>query len=144
MGERLQLDQIFPKQGRLFLLFCVVFGDEATPAFKASGFRDWKNAMGTKRSALLTHEKSEVHRNAALKALSFRNVVEGKKPISVPASPSSMKIEYRIIVLSIIDVVIALGQWNIPFRGHSWSKELKKEDGNFEYFLRWTHSSILF
>ena len=40
-------------------------------------------------------------------------------------------------MLSIIDMVIVLGQRNISFHGHGWSKELKREDGNFDFFLHW-------
>ncbi len=43
----------------------------------------------------------------------------------------------RADLLSIIDVVIALGQRNVPFRGHGWNKESRREDGNFDYFLHW-------
>ena len=39
-------------------------------------------------------------------------------------------------ILSIIDVVIALGQRGIPFRGN-WDKTSKSEDGNFAFFVNW-------
>ncbi|XP_070539533.1 zinc finger MYM-type protein 1-like [Ptychodera flava] len=39
-------------------------------------------------------------------------------------------------ILSIIDVVIALGQRGIPYRGN-WVKEDQAEDGNFAFFIDW-------
>ena len=32
---------------------------------------------------------------------------------------------------------MALGKRNIPFRGHTWNKETKREDGNFDFFINW-------
>ena len=39
-------------------------------------------------------------------------------------------------MISIIDVIIRLGQRTIAFRGN-WVKEDGKEDGNFQYFFDW-------
>ena len=39
-------------------------------------------------------------------------------------------------ILSIIDVVIALGMRGIVFRGN-WDKVTKAEDGNFSFFVNW-------
>ena len=38
--------------------------------------------------------------------------------------------------LSLIDIILALGQRGIPFRG-SWDKVEKSEDGNFIFFVNW-------
>jgi hypothetical protein len=35
----------------------------------------------------------------------------------------------REIILQIINIVVLLGQQNIPFHGHTWNKETKSEDG---------------
>lgn len=43
----------------------------------------------------------------------------------------------RAILLSIIDVIISLGQRNYSLRGHGWNKDTKREDGNFDFFLHW-------
>lgn len=40
-------------------------------------------------------------------------------------------------MLSIIDIIIALGKRNIPFRGHHWDKAAHREYGNFDFFLHW-------
>ena len=39
-------------------------------------------------------------------------------------------------VLSIMDVVIALGQRDIPLRGN-WDPSKRNEDGNFSSFVDW-------
>jgi len=44
----------------------------------------------------------------------------------------------REIILRIIDIVVVLGQQNIMFRGHTWNKETKSENGNFTRFVRWS------
>jgi hypothetical protein len=49
----------------------------------------------------------------------------------------------REIILQIINIVVVLGQQNIPFRGHTWNKETKSEDGNFTRFLRWKAEVLL-
>jgi hypothetical protein len=36
------------------------------------------------------------------------------------------------IILNIIDVIVVMGQRNIPFRGHIWDKLTKREDRNFD------------
>ena len=46
------------------------------------------------------------------------------------------KLEQKKGILSIIDVVIALGQRGIPFRGN-WSYDEQAEDGNFAFFVDW-------
>lgn len=38
--------------------------------------------------------------------------------------------------LSIIDIVISLGERGIPFRGN-WVKEPKTEEGNFAFFVNY-------
>ena len=45
----------------------------------------------------------------------------------------------RAILISIIDIIVVLGQRNIALRGN-WDKELKKEDGNFQYLIDWKSS----
>jgi hypothetical protein len=42
--------------------------------------KDWKNAVGNKRSALKTHEESVSHKDAVEKSTQFAAVCEGTKP----------------------------------------------------------------
>ena len=39
-------------------------------------------------------------------------------------------------ILSIIDIILVLGQRGIPFRGN-WDRKEKSEDGNFAFFVNW-------
>jgi len=84
-----------------------------------------ENAKGTKCEALPVHEASDSHKDAAMKALSFKDVCDGRIK-DIHCSTSEQHDEQvrrnREILLSIIDIVIALGKRNIPFRGHSWDK----------------------
>ena len=36
-----------------------------------------------------------------------------------------------------LDTVVALGKRNIPFRGHTWNKETKRKDRNFDFYINW-------
>ena len=99
-----------------------------------------ENAKGSKRGALPFHEASESHKAAAMKALAFKGICAGK--LSDIQSCVSNKHEEQVkrnrsILLSIIDVVIALGQRNVPFHGHQWSKQTHRENGNFDFFIHW-------
>ncbi|VDI15927.1 Hypothetical predicted protein [Mytilus galloprovincialis] len=118
--------------------YCVVFRDEGG-LFSSKGFTDWKNAVGNKRSTLKSHDDSVDHRNAVEKAENFISVCEGKKP-SI-CSSLSKAYEDKVkknhdILLSIIDVIIVLGQRNIALRGN-WDKISHQEDGNFQFFINW-------
>ena len=106
--------------------------------FQHSGFTDWKNAKGSKRGALPLHEASESHKVAAMKEVAFKDICAGKLK-GIQSSVSSEHEEQvkrnRLILLSIIDVVIALGRRNVPFCGHQWNKQTRRENGNFDFFL---------
>lgn len=56
---------------------------------------------------------------------------------SISKSYEDNVIKNRAILSNIITVVVALGQRNIPFRGHRWDTITKREDGNFDYFVHW-------
>ena len=115
-------------------------GTSSMEVFQSSGFRDWKNAMGKKRGMLFCHDTSDIHKEATVKVMSFKSVTGGTTPdICSQLSDAYHKnvLEKREILLSIIDVVVVLAQRNIPFRGHNWNKETKREDGNFDFFIHW-------
>ncbi|XP_062608080.1 zinc finger MYM-type protein 1-like [Saccostrea cucullata] len=125
-----------------FCAYCIAFPatvSEKNPEFITVGFRDWKNAKGETRGALERHAKSDRHKTAQEKSEMFLMTVKGE---SIPVTESISKAyqenvqRNRACLMSVIDVVIQLGQRNIPFRGN-WSKELGKEDGNFQYFIDW-------
>ena len=54
----------------------------------------------------------------------------------IDKSHAEVQIRTRKGILSIIDVVIALGQRGIPCRGN-WSCNEQVEDGNFAFFVDW-------
>ncbi|VDI17171.1 Hypothetical predicted protein [Mytilus galloprovincialis] len=62
----------------------------------------------------------EVNRTFTLRSASYENRVA----------------KNRAILISIIDIIVVLGQRNIALRGN-WDRELKKEDGNFQFFIDW-------
>ena len=127
------------------LLFVYLFGDTTgtgvhLTSLKCIGFRDWKNAKGARRGALPSHELTEIHKGAAMKALAFKDVAAGQSKDIRSCLSSSYQEQVKnnhAILLSIIDIIISLGQRNIPFRGHGWNKDMKREYGNFDFFLHW-------
>ena len=123
--------------------YCILFGDNSSKCgvhivlYHHAGFTDWKNAKGVKRGALLNHKSSEAHKIATTKALAFRSICEGKlKDILLYLSKARENLVKQNceILLSIIYLVIVLGQRNIPFRGHELDKSSKRENGNFDFF----------
>lgn len=134
-----------PSMDAAFCAPCIAFtntdsGRAAGDKLVSSGLKDWKNVIGSKRGAFKAHEESNYHQDALIKASHFMKVQSGEdKSIKSKISKTyedTVK-RNREIIMSIIDVVIVLGQRNIPFRGHSWDKITKQEDGNFDCFVRW-------
>ncbi len=66
-----------------FCSYCILFGEQLSgkgvhsTVFHTTGFRDWKNAKGIKRGALHSHEATEVHKAATMKALAFKDIAAG-------------------------------------------------------------------
>ena len=123
-----------------FCAYCLLFGSAGlgrniAEVFRTTGFRDWKNAMGSKRGMLTCHN-SEVHREASVKASSFKDIADGTSSnICSHLSASYEKsLKERRDLLSLIHIV-SLSKRNIPFSGHIWNKETKREDGNFDFFV---------
>ncbi|CAG2199848.1 unnamed protein product [Mytilus edulis] len=92
-----------------------------------------------KKGGLKLHEISKMHKEAMEKSENLLSVSQGEKA-NIYSSISKAyedKVSYnRKVLLSIIDVIIVLGQRNIALRGN-WDKKLKKEDGNFRFFVDW-------
>ena len=118
--------------------FCLTFGDKVY-LFSDKGFNDWKNAVGKIRSAFRTHDENRAHKDAVEKAMHFISICEGEEKnicSSISRAYEERVKRNREILISIIDVVIILGQRNIAFRGN-WDKVKQEEDGNFKFFVRW-------
>lgn len=45
----------------------------------------------------------------------------------------------RRTLVSILDVILALGQRGLPLRGN-WDRDQQREDGNFHFFINWKSS----
>ena len=84
---------------------------------------------------MVSHSESRKHQDATSKA---KTLSKDKKDIYAEKVSQN-----REIILQIINIVVVLGQQNIPFRGHTWNKETKSEDGNFTRFLRWKAEGLL-
>ena len=82
---------------------------------------------------------SEVHKLAEEKACLFLKNQQrpGLDVASMMAREGRIQqIHTKKGILSIIDVLIALGKRGIAFRGN-WDKITKTEDGNFSFFVNW-------
>ena len=104
--------------------------------FASTGFNKWKKAFGSKSSLIEKHNASDVHKLAEEKTCLFiRNQQQpGSDIASMMARETKLEqIRTKKGIMSIIDVVIALGMRGIAFRGN-WDKVTKAEDGNF-FFL---------
>ena len=99
---------------------CIAFGQNISGNHSdklcTSGIKDGKNAVGA-----ANHCRG------------------GKKNIKYSISKSyedNIK-KNQEMILNIIDVIVVMGQRNIPFRGHNWDKITKREDGNFDFLVHW-------
>ncbi|VDI42122.1 Hypothetical predicted protein [Mytilus galloprovincialis] len=116
----------------------MIFSDNAS-LFAKKGFSDWKNAVGVKRSSLKGHEESDAHIYTAEAAKDFIAICHGSKPdiySSLRQNYENRVAKSRAILISIIDIIVVLGQRNFALRGN-WDKELKKEDVNFQFLIDW-------
>lgn len=109
------------------------------PEFLTKPFKDWKNACGTKRGSLRTHDASDAHQAALKTAGDFLAICKAeKKSITEHLSQAyHERVERnRKALLSILDVIISLSRRGIPLRG-SWDKDTCEEDSNFNFFVKW-------
>lgn len=121
--------------------YCICFDKAASrDEFVSLPFTDWKNACGQKRGALDNHCKnSERHKASAERAEEFLSVTfKEKRSINECLSKAYEETVQRNTraLLSILDVILALGKRGIALRG-SWDEKQKKEDGNFHFFIDW-------
>ena len=125
-----------------FVLTVSAFGShtDRNYVFTGLGFMEWKKATVLKRG--ISHNESRKHQDATSKA---KTLSKDKKDIYASILKSyAEKVSWnREIILRIINIVVVLGQQNIAFRGHTWNKETKSEDGNFTRFLRWKAEGLL-
>ena len=118
----------------MYCISCVCFGVAMSP-FVSTGFRNWKKALGRKRSYIEQHKRSDSHKVAEEKVAIFLHTRQPGTDIALLLS-EQVKQQQSCIkkgILSIIDVILAMG---IPFRGN-WDTNERMEDGNFAFFMNW-------
>lgn len=120
---------------------CICFGDSKQmdyPTFAVNGFNKWKKCTGDNNS-LTKHSSSQNHKDADAKSNEF--MMNMKRNISVRSAISHQYAQQMVLekkgIISVIDVIIALGERGIALRGHNYDQEIHEEDGNFNYFLNW-------
>ena len=125
------------KNDSLYCRSCLCFGSSMS-AFVSTGFRNWKKALGRKHSYIEQHKRSECHKSAEEKVAIFLHTRQPGTDIASLLSEQAAQQQSRMKkgILSIIDIVLTLGQRGIPFRGN-WDKQERAEDGNFAYFVHW-------
>ena len=113
------------------------FGSSSESPFVCRGFKNWKKSLG-KSGYINQHKRSEYHNIADEKAASFLHTCQPGTDIlsSLNKQVNEQQIHTKGGILSIIDVILALGQRGIPLRGN-WDKKEGCEDGNFVYFVKW-------
>ena len=101
----------------------------------SKGFKTWKKAGDEHLNA---HAHSEEHQLSEEKMTNFLKTHRPGNDISTRLQSQAAEQQHRTIkgVLSIIDVVIALGQRGIPLRGN-WDPSKRNEDGNFSFIVDW-------
>ena len=103
--------------------------------FVSTGFRNWKKALGRKYSYIEQHKRSESHKVAEEKVVIFRQPgTDIASLLSEQAAEQQSRMKNGI--LSIIDIILAMGQRIIPFTGN-WDKKERAEDGNFAFVVNW-------
>ena len=107
--------------------------------FLKGGFTNWKKAFGIKDSYLDKHSSSTDHITSTQRTVNFLHTIQNAGSdihSKISKSAGIAQIRQKKGILSVIDIVIAMGQRGIPFRGN-WLKEDQAEDGNFAFFTAW-------
>ena len=125
------------KNDSLYCISCVCFGTAASP-FVSTGFRNWKKALGRKHSYIEQHKRSDSHKVAEEKVAIFLHTRQPGTDIASLLSEQAAQQQSRTKkgILSIIDIILVMGQRGIPLRG-KWDKKERAEDGNFAFFVNW-------
>ena len=124
------------KNDSIFCISCLCFGPSESP-FVSPGFKNWKKALG-KKGYIELHKRSKTHKAAEEKAALFLLTRQPGMDIQarITKQVSDQQIRTYRGILSIIDIIISLGQRGIPLRGN-WNRVEKSEDGNFAFFVNW-------
>ena len=115
---------------------CICSSNNTGPSespFMSKGFKNWKKASDEHLDA---HARSEVHQLSEEKMTNFLKTRCPGSDISARLHRQAAELQRWTMkgVLSIIDVVIALGQRSIPLRDN-WDPSKRNEDRNFSFFV---------
>lgn len=124
----------------VYCIPCLCFSNTNSP-FISGGYKNWKKALGKKRGYIDQHKNSDGHNLAAQRAMCFLETRRPGTDIGARLSKEVSESQHRtkLGILSIIDVIIALGERGVPFRGN-WDILKKSEDANFAFFVNWKSS----
>lgn len=128
-GEVVQRNWIFYSQslGKIFCIFCKLFGENASLKFTVSGFNDWKHF-----DLVENHEKSTSHYAAAR---IYAQRLSHDHHLSSVASVLSKQIQdeikyWREILKRLLSVIRFLSSRGLPFRGSN-QKIGNSSNGNY-------------
>ena len=95
--------------------------------FQSIGYCYWKNA-NVSGWGFKVHDSSEAQKMLLKKALAFKEVASMKYKCiqSCLSGTYESLVERNRAMLSIIDVVLVLGQRNVTFWGHDWNRDFKQ------------------
>lgn len=126
------------KNDSVYCISCFCFDTNRTSSFSTGGFKTWNKVLG-KDCYLYQHYHSTSHQSCSEKAVGFlytrqNAAVDISSQLQQKVAAEQIRAEKGL--LSIIDIIISLGQRGIPLRGN-WNSETNREDGNFDFFLTW-------
>ena len=139
------------KSNGIYCIHCVFFCDSSESPFVT---RNWKKALGkklvtcnntrgVKATNLQRKEWFNFFRHASLVqilVLCYQSRLPNNSYVLNIGSLLSEQVAKQQLrtkrgILSIIDIILVLGQRGIPFRGN-WDRKEKSKDGNF-FFINW-------
>jgi hypothetical protein len=130
-----------PSHDGVYCIVCRLFANtpHSNVEFISKPFSDGKNALGNKRGRFPKHEQSKSHSAAITICENFKDICNGQKKdilSKISTAHEQLIVKNRATMLSILDVIMALGKCCLPLRG-SWEKEARKENSVFRYFIHW-------
>ena len=121
------------KNDSLYCSSCICFGGAVSP-FVSTGFRNWKKALRRRYSYIEQHEHSESHKVAEENVAIFLHTRQPGTDIASLLSEQAAQQQscMKKGILSIIDIILVLGQRGIPFRGN-WDKKKEQKMVTFHF-----------
>ena len=127
------------KSDNAYCAYCLCFGTVLNSLFVNQGSKNLKKAVGVNDGYLDRHANSADHISSSERVFCFIHCIKNAgKDIHAKIDKGAAEVQIRTKkgIISIIDVVIALGQRGIPFRGN-WLGDEQSEDGNVAFIVDW-------